>query len=60
MNQGAWNYVRPRLQSVINYAGYSHRANVGYIGRDPSSASATGHHDAHEKELESFLKISFS
>lgn len=59
MNQGSWNYVEPRIKAAMKFAGLPKRAHVEYIGRDPSSAPATGHSDVHEKELESFLKQAF-
>jgi 2-oxoglutarate dehydrogenase complex dehydrogenase (E1) component-like enzyme len=60
MNQGSWTYVRPRLEALLKHSGMSKRANISYIGRAPSSAPATGHHDVHEIELESFLTLAFS
>ncbi len=56
MNQGFWNYVKPRIESAMKFDGQLKRAHVEYIGRGPSGASATGHHDVHEKELQAFLK----
>ena len=57
--QGCWGYVKPRIDALLNYAGMSDKANVTYVGRVPSSASATGHYKVHEKELEEFLTIAF-
>jgi 2-oxoglutarate dehydrogenase E1 component len=59
MNQGSWTYVKPRLESLLKHSGQTHRLNVAYAGRGPSSASATGHHNIHEKELEDLLKLAF-
>lgn len=59
MNQGPWKYVEPRIKAAMKFAGQGKRAHVDYIGRGPSSAPATGHHDTHEKELENLLKEAF-
>jgi 2-oxoglutarate dehydrogenase complex dehydrogenase (E1) component-like enzyme len=59
MNQGAWSYVKPRIDALLNYAGMSDRAKTSYVGRPPSSASATGLYKVHEKELEEFLTLAF-
>jgi 2-oxoglutarate dehydrogenase E1 component len=59
MNQGCWTYVRPRIESAMKFAGQSKRANVEFVGRGPSGASATGHHDEHDKELEALLTEAF-
>ena len=44
----------------MKHAGQPKRAYVEYIGRGPSSASATGLHDVHEKELDAFLTEAFN
>jgi len=59
MNQGCWGYTKPRIDALLNYAGMSNKSQTSYIGRPPSSASATGHYKTHEKELEEFLTIAF-
>lgn len=59
MNQGCFTYVRPRIESLMKYTGLTKRAHVHYVGRNPSSAPATGHHDAHDRELEKFLTEAF-
>lgn len=59
MNQGAWNYVHPRIQSVMKYVGQEKRGYIDYVGRAPSSAPATGIHSVHERELEAFLTKAF-
>ncbi len=59
MNQGCWTYVKPRIDALLDYAGMSDRKKATYVGRAPSSASATGHSKVHEKELEEFLTAAF-
>ena len=60
MNQGCWTYVRDRISAAMKHAGQPKRAYVEYIGRGPSSASATGLHNVHEKELDTFLTEAFN
>jgi 2-oxoglutarate dehydrogenase E1 component len=60
MNQGSWVYVQPRIEAAMKLGGLSQQAHVEYVGRPPSAATASGHHDAHEKELENFLKEAFA
>jgi 2-oxoglutarate dehydrogenase E1 component len=60
MNQGSWNYVQPRIEAAMKLGGLHKQAHVEYIGRSPSAATATGHYDAHERELEAFLQDAFA
>ncbi len=60
MNQGCWTYVKPRIDALLDFAGMKDRKRASYVGRPPSSASATGHLKVHEEELEEFLTIAFS
>merc|ERR1712137_1314629 len=55
MNQGAWTYVSPRIETAI-----SNRARPQYVGRHPSAAPATGLKQRHEKELRNFLDQTFA
>lgn len=57
MNQGAWNYVRPRVESLIKVMG--NRKEITYAGRKPSSTTATGHIGQHYKELDNLLNAAF-
>lgn len=59
MNQGCWNYVEPRINNLLQQKGFNGK-RVSYVGRNPSSASATGHHHTHDKELHALLKDSFN
>ncbi|MBP9706450.1 MAG: 2-oxoglutarate dehydrogenase E1 component [Oligoflexales bacterium] len=44
-NMGAWNYIRPRLETVLKK-----QQNITYIGRKNSGTTAEGSHKAHAKE----------
>ncbi len=57
-NQGPWNYVEPRIESLLHKIGHKNN-RVQYIGRKSSSTSATGYHDVHDKELAKFLREAF-
>ena len=41
---GAWNYIRPRLETVLK------QQKITYIGRKNSGTTAEGSHKAHAKE----------
>ena len=55
MNQGCWSYVEPRINNLLSVNKFKNHI-VTFVGRNPSSASATGHHNTHEKELQNLLK----
>ena len=50
-NQGAWDFVKPRIPALI-----SERWQLGYIGRQPSSAPAVGSAKLHAKEQQEIIK----
>ena len=52
-NAGAWEFVRPRLETITGLA-------PAYIGRDAAAAPAVGSHRQHKKEQEQILEAAFS
>jgi 2-oxoglutarate dehydrogenase complex dehydrogenase (E1) component-like enzyme len=58
-NQGAWNYIEPRIENLLNILG-GESFRINYVGRKSSSTSGTGYYDVHEKELIKFLGEAFS
>jgi 2-oxoglutarate dehydrogenase E1 component len=48
-NMGAWAFVWPRLHFILAEASVK-RADIGYAGRGPSAAPATGVHHHHDEE----------
>jgi 2-oxoglutarate dehydrogenase E1 component len=42
-NQGAWNFVRPRLTALLG-------REPGYVGREEAASPATGHYKLHQEE----------
>jgi 2-oxoglutarate dehydrogenase E1 component len=49
-NQGAWSFVRPRVEGVL-----PHRASLTYVGRGEAASPATGSHAAHQAEEEGLV-----
>ncbi|KAJ3329863.1 hypothetical protein HDU93_000752 [Gonapodya sp. JEL0774] len=62
-NQGAWTFVRPRLNLTYNEAKGPDTEKTGprirYAGRAPSASPATGSKRVHYAELEAFLADAF-
>jgi len=54
-NMGAWSFVQPNLERVLEFAGAANR-RPRYAGRPPSASTATGLMSKHLKELKSFLE----
>ena len=48
-NMGAWFFVAPRIENVMEAVGIEQRRLV-YAGRKPSASPATGSHGQHERE----------
>jgi len=53
-NMGAWSFVQPNIEWVLNYINAAHR-RPRYVGRSASAATATGLMSKHMKELRAFL-----
>ncbi len=54
-NMGAWTFVQPYLEWVLNKVEARHRRPV-YVGRAASASTATGLMSRHQKELAAFLE----
>jgi len=48
-NMGAWFFVAPRLENIMEAQGKAQRRLI-YAGRRPSASPATGYHAEHERE----------
>lgn len=57
MNFGAFHYVQPRANLVLDQAGFDNE--LEYVGRRVSSSSSTGKLGKHAKELDQLLKKAF-
>ncbi|KAF3388706.1 2-oxoglutarate dehydrogenase [Penicillium rolfsii] len=60
LNAGAWSYVQPRIETMLNATEHHNRRHVLYAGRAPSASVATGLKAVHLKEEQEFLEDAFS
>jgi 2-oxoglutarate dehydrogenase E1 component len=54
-NQGAWGWCRPRLNNLLKESG----REVGYVGREPMAAPATGILAQHKQQLAKLFNDAF-
>lgn len=59
LNAGAWSYVQPRIETLLNQTEHHNRRHVMYAGRDPSASVATGLKANHVREEQSLLQEAF-
>ena len=60
-NMGAWAYVQPRFATAIKQlVKDDQRCNIGYAGRDPSAAPATGSQITHQSENTMLMAVSYT
>ena len=55
LNAGAWSFVQPRIETLLNATKHHNRRHVMYAGRDPSASVATGLKSSHTREEQAFL-----
>lgn len=60
LNAGAWSFVQPRIETLLNHTEHHDRKHVMYAGRNPSASVATGTKSVHKKEEEDLLNMAFS
>lgn len=60
LNAGAWSFMQPRLETLLNHTEHHNRRHVMYAGRDPSASVATGMKSVHTKEEAELLDRAFS
>nr|XP_019050186.1 oxoglutarate dehydrogenase (succinyl-transferring), E1 component [Kwoniella bestiolae CBS 10118]OCF29116.1 oxoglutarate dehydrogenase (succinyl-transferring), E1 component [Kwoniella bestiolae CBS 10118] len=53
-NQGAWSYVKPRLESVMESVG--HEGKIRYAGRAGGATTAVAVGEWHKKEVEEIVR----
>lgn len=58
-NQGAWNYVEPRIETALTHSTHHLGGRPCYVGRKPSASTATGDKTIHKRELKEFLTTAF-
>lgn len=60
LNAGAWSFMQPRIETLLNETEHHDRKHVMYAGRNPSASVATGIKANHTKEERELLHIAFS
>jgi 2-oxoglutarate dehydrogenase E1 component len=60
LNAGAWSFVQPRIETLLNETEHHDRKHVMYAGRNPSASVATGLKASHLKEEHDLLEHAFS
>lgn len=60
LNAGAWSFVQPRIETLLNATEHHNRRHVMYAGRDPSASVATGLKSFHVKEEQQLLDDAWS
>jgi len=60
LNAGAWSFVQPRIETLLNHTEHHNRRHVMYAGRNPSASVATGMKSVHQKEEKDLLEMAFS
>lgn len=60
LNAGAWSFVQPRIETLLNETEHHNRKHVLYAGRNPSASVATGLKGTHLKEEQDLLDDTFS
>lgn len=60
LNAGAWSFLQPRIETLLNQTEHHNRRHVMYAGRNPSASVATGLKSAHQKEEKDLLEMAFS
>jgi 2-oxoglutarate dehydrogenase E1 component len=60
LNAGAWSFVQPRIETLLNATEHHNRRHVLYAGRSPSASVATGLKGSHLKEEQDLLNDAFT
>jgi 2-oxoglutarate dehydrogenase E1 component len=58
-NMGAWFFVAPRIENLMEAAGFEQQ-RLAYAGRRPSASPATGYHAQHEREQRQLVEDALS
>lgn len=59
LNAGAWSFMQPRIETLLNETVHHNRRHVLYAGRNPSASVATGLKASHIKEEQDLLQDAF-
>jgi 2-oxoglutarate dehydrogenase E1 component len=59
MNMGAWSFVAPRIEAVLEQVGMRH-TRPAYAGRPPAASPATGLHEQHVREQTNLVETALT
>ncbi|EMR08200.1 oxoglutarate dehydrogenase (succinyl-transferring), E1 component [Pneumocystis murina B123] len=59
LNAGAWQYIQPRLKTVLRETQVHKNKKIKYVGRLPSASVATGNKIQHKQEHEELIRNAF-
>lgn len=59
LNNGAWSYIMPRLETIFDTTEQHSRRRLRFAGRPPTSSVAAGSVEVHQAEEEAFLQDAF-
>lgn len=59
LNAGAWSFMQPRIETLLNETEHHNRRHVMYAGRNPSASVATGLKVSHQREEQDLLEEAF-
>jgi 2-oxoglutarate dehydrogenase E1 component len=60
LNAGAWSFMQPRIETLLNETEHHNRRHVLYAGRATSASVATGLKSVHLREEKELLEQAFS
>lgn len=60
LNAGAWSFMQPRIETLLNQTEHHDHKHVMYAGRNPSASVATGLKASHVKEEQELLDMAFT
>jgi len=58
-SQGAWSFVRPRLEAIIEKV-HGRPIKLHYVGRDEAASPSTGNHHVHSEEEGEIVREAFA
>ena len=59
LNSGAWSFMQPRIETMLNETEHHNRRHCLYAGRNPSASVATGLKASHVKEEHDLVESAF-
>ncbi|KAG4303769.1 hypothetical protein PORY_002830, partial [Pneumocystis oryctolagi] len=59
LNAGAWQYIYPRLETVLSETQFHKDKKIRYTGRPPSASVAAGNKTQHDQEHNNLINDAF-